>query len=52
MAVPGGASLRTFTDQIDAFVRENASTPELKEFLDALAPLMRRGIKSHRPALQ
>ncbi|MEY4576453.1 MAG: hypothetical protein RL701_1156, partial [Pseudomonadota bacterium] len=35
----GGASLRTFTDQIDAFVRENANTPELKEFLDALTPL-------------
>jgi alkylation response protein AidB-like acyl-CoA dehydrogenase len=35
----GGASLRTFTDQIDAFCAENAGKPDLKEFIDVLAPL-------------
>jgi alkylation response protein AidB-like acyl-CoA dehydrogenase len=35
----GGASLRTFTDQIDAFCAQNAVKTELKEFIDVLAPL-------------
>jgi len=35
----GGATLRLFTDQMDAFCQQNANQPELKEFVDALAPL-------------
>jgi hypothetical protein len=35
----GGASLRTFTDQIDAFCRLHENTPELEEFVAALTPL-------------
>ena len=35
----GGATLRIFTDQIDAFCQQHAAQPELKEFVDALAPL-------------
>jgi alkylation response protein AidB-like acyl-CoA dehydrogenase len=34
----GGASLRAFTDQIDAFCAEHTE-PELKEFVSVLAPL-------------
>jgi len=37
----GGASLRSFTDQIDAFCKQHENTPELKEFTAALAPLTR-----------
>jgi hypothetical protein len=35
----GGASLRQFTDQIDAFCAQHEANPELKEFVDALGPL-------------
>ncbi|MET0389214.1 MAG: acyl-CoA dehydrogenase C-terminal domain-containing protein [Polyangiales bacterium] len=35
----GGATLRVFTNEIDAFVQQHASKPELKEFTDVLAPL-------------
>jgi alkylation response protein AidB-like acyl-CoA dehydrogenase len=35
----GGATLRVFTDEIDAFIKAQASVPEMKEFNDALAPL-------------
>ncbi|HEY2735469.1 MAG TPA: acyl-CoA dehydrogenase C-terminal domain-containing protein, partial [Polyangiales bacterium] len=35
----GGASLRAFTDQIDAFCQQNAGNADLREFIDALGPL-------------
>jgi alkylation response protein AidB-like acyl-CoA dehydrogenase len=35
----GGASLRVFTDQIDAFCAQHAQNAELKEFVGVLAPL-------------
>jgi alkylation response protein AidB-like acyl-CoA dehydrogenase len=35
----GGATLRVFTNQIDAFVAEHAGKPDMKEFTDALTPL-------------
>jgi hypothetical protein len=35
----GGATLRVFTDQIDAFCAEHAQNAELKPFIDALVPL-------------
>jgi len=35
----GGATLRIFTDEVDAFIKAPAGTPEMKEFTDALAPL-------------
>jgi hypothetical protein len=37
----GGASLRAFTDQIDAFCSEHAQNAELKEFTGALSPLVK-----------
>jgi alkylation response protein AidB-like acyl-CoA dehydrogenase len=37
----GGATLRAFTDQIDAFCTEHAQTAELKEFVSVLAPLVK-----------
>lgn len=35
----GGATLRVFTDMIDAFCVQHETNPELKEFTSALAPL-------------
>jgi hypothetical protein len=35
----GGASLRQFTDQIDAFCAQHEANPALKEYVDALVPL-------------
>jgi hypothetical protein len=35
----GGATLRIFTAEVDAFIKAQAGTPEMKEFTDALAPL-------------
>ncbi|HET8937013.1 MAG TPA: acyl-CoA dehydrogenase C-terminal domain-containing protein [Polyangiales bacterium] len=35
----GGATLRVFTDEIDAFCKSQAGTPEMKEFVDTLTVL-------------
>jgi alkylation response protein AidB-like acyl-CoA dehydrogenase len=37
----GGASLRTFTDQIEAFCAQHAKQPKLREFVDPLSPLVK-----------